>query len=195
MCGRRPAWWLRRALVAREAMDAGMCPSAGISNGKEDRKMDTEQLMGMQEAHVLGTYSPEIMLVKGQGSRVWDESGREYLDFCVGISVCNLGHCHPRVTQAIVYQYVRNEGLVAIDKKSGKLIWQLAEGVDLLAEADGKSYVIAKDGKMVVMDNKKRKRLRSVNFAGVSRYAVNTIDSKIYIADETGRIACVKPIE
>ncbi len=47
-------------------------------------------------------YGPRrIALVRGQGSRVWDADGKEYLDFLTGISVNNLGHCHPRVTEAI----------------------------------------------------------------------------------------------
>ena len=100
----------------------------------------------------------------------------------------------PQVTQGVVYQYVRDEGLVAIDKESKKLLWQMAEGVDLLAEADGKAYVITKVGTLVVMDNKKAKQLYLVDFAGVSRYATNVVDSRIYIADKSGRIACLKPI-
>jgi outer membrane protein assembly factor BamB len=101
----------------------------------------------------------------------------------------------PQVTQGVVYQYVRDEGLVAIDKESHERIWQLAEGVDLLAEADGKAYVITKVGTLVVMDNKKAKQLCSVDFAGVSRYASNAADSRIYIADKSGRIACLQPIK
>lgn len=101
----------------------------------------------------------------------------------------------PRVTQNVVYQYVRGRGLAAIDKENGELMWQLAEGVDLLAEAEEMAYVITNTGELVVMDNKKMRRLYSVNFAGVSRYTANTVDSKIYIADEAGRIACLKPIE
>lgn len=59
-------------------------------------------LEGLQRRYVLGTYaSAELVLVRGEGSRVWDSRGRRYLDFCLGISVCNLGHCHPRVTAAI----------------------------------------------------------------------------------------------
>jgi len=101
----------------------------------------------------------------------------------------------PRVTRGVVYQYVRYKGLEAIDKKSGKFMWQVPEGVDLLAESAGKAYVIAKKGKLVVMDNKKAKRLYSVNFARVSRYVANVANSRIYIADKTGRVACIKPIE
>ncbi len=99
------------------------------------------------------------------------------------------------MTREIVYQYVRDKGLTAIDKRSGKFIWQVPGGVELLAEADGKAYVITKIGTLVVMDNRKAKRLYSVNCAAVSRYVANVADSKIYIADEAGRIACLKPAE
>jgi predicted acetylornithine/succinylornithine family transaminase len=61
-----------------------------------------DALLALQRRHVLGTYPPaDLMLVRGQGSRVWDSQGKCYLDFCLGISVCSLGHCHPRVTAAI----------------------------------------------------------------------------------------------
>lgn len=101
----------------------------------------------------------------------------------------------PRVSEKVVYQYVRYKGLEAIDKNSGKFMWRVPEAVDLLAESGGKAYVIAKKGKLVVMDNKKSKRLYSVNFARVSRYVSNLADSRIYIADKAGRVACIKPIE
>ncbi|MBF0550473.1 MAG: aspartate aminotransferase family protein [Deltaproteobacteria bacterium] len=53
----------------------------------------------------MGTYSRfPLTLVKGQGSRVWDDQGKEYLDFVAGIAVCNLGHGHPAVTQVIAAQ-------------------------------------------------------------------------------------------
>ena len=42
-----------------------------------------------------------LALVRGEGTRVWDADGNEYLDFLTGISVNNLGHCHPRITAAI----------------------------------------------------------------------------------------------
>jgi len=45
-----------------------------------------------------------VVLVRGQGTRVWDADGKEYLDFVAGWAVDNLGHCHPAVTQAIVEQ-------------------------------------------------------------------------------------------
>ena len=57
------------------------------------------------EAVFIGTYSrfPAAM-VKGRGCRLWDDDGREYLDFLAGIAVCSLGHCHPAVTEAVQRQ-------------------------------------------------------------------------------------------
>lgn len=51
------------------------------------------------------TYSrfPAAM-VRGEGCRLWDDDGREYLDFLAGIAVCSLGHCHPAVTLAVCRQ-------------------------------------------------------------------------------------------
>lgn len=45
-----------------------------------------------------------ITLVKGAGARVWDDKGREYLDFVAGWAVNLLGHCHPVVVQAVTEQ-------------------------------------------------------------------------------------------
>lgn len=45
-----------------------------------------------------------LTLVKGEGCRVWDDEGKEYLDALAGIAVCGLGHCHPNITQAITQQ-------------------------------------------------------------------------------------------
>ncbi|MBP5300731.1 MAG: aspartate aminotransferase family protein [Victivallales bacterium] len=44
------------------------------------------------------------IMVRAKGSEIWDIDGKRYLDFTTGISVCSLGHCHPRVTQAIAEQ-------------------------------------------------------------------------------------------
>ncbi len=42
-----------------------------------------------------------VEFVRGEGARLWDVDGREYLDFFAGLSVHNAGHCHPRITEAI----------------------------------------------------------------------------------------------
>ncbi len=52
--------------------------------------------------HVLPTYGRfPLVPVRGVGSRLWDDAGKSYLDFCMGIAVCSLGHCHPRLVEAI----------------------------------------------------------------------------------------------
>ncbi|WP_166267945.1 aspartate aminotransferase family protein [Marinobacter caseinilyticus] len=47
---------------------------------------------------------PAVIPVKGKGSRVWDQEGREYIDFAGGIAVNCLGHCHPALVQALQAQ-------------------------------------------------------------------------------------------
>ncbi|MFC1737827.1 PQQ-binding-like beta-propeller repeat protein [Planctomycetota bacterium] len=101
----------------------------------------------------------------------------------------------PTVTKTAVYQYVWGKGLTAIDRTSGQHMWDMPGGLELLAEEEGRAYVITENETLVVMDNNKAKQLYSVNFAGVSRYVANVADSRIYIADESGRIACLEPIE
>ena len=48
--------------------------------------------------------APQVMFVRGEGTRLWDSEGREYLDFLGGLAVIGLGHCHPAVTRAIADQ-------------------------------------------------------------------------------------------
>ncbi|MGO4893316.1 aspartate aminotransferase family protein [Flavobacterium sp. W21_SRS_FM6] len=50
-------------------------------------------------------YNPAAMIpVKGLGSRVWDQEGKEYIDFAGGIAVNALGHCHPELVAALTEQ-------------------------------------------------------------------------------------------
>ncbi len=56
------------------------------------------------EKHVMSTYVPDRVMVKGQGTRVWDADGQVYLDFGSGIAVTNTGHAHPVVAEAIANQ-------------------------------------------------------------------------------------------
>lgn len=53
----------------------------------------------MTDSALLPTYARlPVRFVRGQGCRLWDENGDEYLDSVAGIAVCALGHCHPDVT-------------------------------------------------------------------------------------------------
>ena len=60
------------------------------------------------ESVLAPTYAtPNLLLERGQGSRVWDASGKAYLDFLAGIAVCSTGHAHPKVVRAISEQAAR----------------------------------------------------------------------------------------
>ena len=52
--------------------------------------------------NVLGNYGlPPVTYVRGRGLQLWDDTGKEYLDFCSGIAVTSIGHCHPKLVTAI----------------------------------------------------------------------------------------------
>jgi predicted acetylornithine/succinylornithine family transaminase len=53
----------------------------------------------------MNTYPPPpVTFVRGEGSRLWDQDGKEYLDFLSGLAVTSLGHAHPAVTDALTMQ-------------------------------------------------------------------------------------------
>ncbi len=57
------------------------------------------------EKYVMKTYNRyPVSFVKGEGCWLYDEEGKKYLDMLAGIAVCNLGHCHPKVSEAICKQ-------------------------------------------------------------------------------------------
>ena len=70
-----------------------------------DQKSFNNEVQGRAEKVFMGTYAryPAAM-VRGEGCRLVDGDGREYLDFLAGIAVCSLGHCHPAVTRAVQQQ-------------------------------------------------------------------------------------------
>ena len=60
--------------------------------------MDTNRMFELSDKHLM-TFAKRypVALVRGEGTRVWDSDGKEYLDFTGGIAVTALGHCHPKV--------------------------------------------------------------------------------------------------
>lgn len=57
------------------------------------------------DAYVMGTYSRfPLAIARGEGCRLWDTDGREYLDFVAGIATCTLGHAHPALVAAVSAQ-------------------------------------------------------------------------------------------
>jgi len=67
--------------------------------------MNTQAIKALNNQHIINTYGErKLAFTRGEGAFLWDAEGKEYLDFFAGIAVCNLGHCHPAVTQAICEQ-------------------------------------------------------------------------------------------
>lgn len=64
--------------------------------------MSNAEWVAKSDRYVAATYGRfPIALVRGQGCQVWDADGKRYLDLVAGLAVCNLGHAHPAVTEAI----------------------------------------------------------------------------------------------
>jgi len=62
----------------------------------------------IEDGFSVGVYQKrDLVIVRGEGARVWDEAGREYVDCVGGIGVANVGHCHPAVVAAIQAQAAR----------------------------------------------------------------------------------------
>jgi len=84
----------------------------------------TQQMKALDERYFMPAFSRDMAIVKGEGSKVWDGEGKEYIDCVAGIAVCSTGHCHPEVVKAICEQarqlihcsnlyYVPHQGEVA----------------------------------------------------------------------------------
>ena len=68
---------------------------------------------GLFDDVMVPNYAPSAVIpVRGQGSRVWDQQDKEYIDFAGGIAVSSLGHCHPALVGAL--------------KEQGEKIWHLS---------------------------------------------------------------------
>ena len=67
--------------------------------------MSLAAMQAIERRHVIPSYRRfPVEFVRGEACRLWDDDGNEYLDFLAGISVCNVGHCHPAVVQAVQQQ-------------------------------------------------------------------------------------------
>ena len=64
--------------------------------------MTNSEIIALTERYVANTYKRfPIAIVKGEGASVFDADGKSYLDFVAGLAVTNLGHCHPKVVEAV----------------------------------------------------------------------------------------------
>jgi len=97
---------------------------------------DIEQLYSNK---VLGNYGmPPVTLVKGRGARVWDDEGEAYLDFCSGIAVLTLGHCHPRLVRRVQAQAAELMHVSNLYRNENQAL--LAQKLDALAGGGGRVF-------------------------------------------------------
>ncbi|HEV2074682.1 MAG TPA: acetylornithine/succinylornithine family transaminase [Thermoleophilaceae bacterium] len=92
--------------------------------------MSLAELQGLEGDHVMPTYARHpVELVRGEGTRLWDSGGNEYLDFLAGISVVQIGHCHPALVEAIAHQAGRliHVGNLFYQEPAMKLAERLSE--------------------------------------------------------------------
>jgi len=88
----------------------------------------------------------------------------------------------------VVYQYAGHNGLYAVDKETGQMLWQVPGGVGLLTEKGERAYVFAEPGMLAGFNNNTGKKLFCLDMPGVSAFATNTVDSTIYLGDNSGRL-------
>lgn len=95
----------RDASSPRQARAAAMRENGRASPHPTPMTSQTTDLYALAERYYLPVYRPRrIVLDRGQGSRVWDRDGREYVDFGAGIAVNALGHAHPALLAALTEQ-------------------------------------------------------------------------------------------
>jgi acetylornithine/N-succinyldiaminopimelate aminotransferase len=88
------------------------------------------ELQALERDHVMPTYVRQpVEFVRGEGTRLWDAEGNEYLDFLTGISVVQIGHGHPAVVEAISEQAARliHVGNLFYNEPAMRLAEHLAE--------------------------------------------------------------------
>src|SRR5574337_1401964 len=86
-----------QAAIAASSRRDAVVPTAGAATLPVTRAMFDELMVPC--------FAPaEFIPVRGEGSRIWDQQGRMYIDFASGVAVSSLGHCHPAMIRAIEEQ-------------------------------------------------------------------------------------------
>ncbi|WP_170608637.1 aspartate aminotransferase family protein [Ruegeria arenilitoris] len=98
------------------------------------QKISTQAEWITRAQHVLpaggfGNFDPEIIIAKGEGSRVWDEDGQEYIDYLIGSGPMLLGHGHPEVMEAVLEQLPLGMTFFANNRKGIELAEAIVEAV------------------------------------------------------------------
>ena len=76
-----------------------------------------------------GNFEPHIFIREGRGSRVWDEDGREYVDYLIGSGPMLLGHGHPEVLEAVMEQLPKGQTFFANNGPGVELAEEICRAV------------------------------------------------------------------
>src|SRR5687768_11587604 len=100
------AWrWKRRLEDRYRRRQRGSSPTRGPSVREAEMTIVMEDIVARESRFVLQTYRRNpVTFVRGDGVRLYDADGREYLDLLSGIGVAALGHAHPGLARAISEQ-------------------------------------------------------------------------------------------
>jgi len=152
--------------------------------------MTESQIREITEQYYFNVFNRlPVVLERGDGTRVWDREGNEYIDFLSGIAVNGLGHCHPRVVKAVQEQTGRLMHISNIyySEPQAELVQRMAElfGLEKIflcnsgAEAVEGAIKLArkygskhgkKDGKIVTMGNAFHGRTIATISMGMKKY-------------------------
>ncbi len=101
-----PAWRRSRAACPPRTSSTAACrtrccsscsPTPARARRSERPDVSLAELQALERDYAIATYARNpVEFVRGSGCTLWDADGNEYLDFLAGISVLNVGHCHPR---------------------------------------------------------------------------------------------------
>ncbi len=139
-----------------------------MSNQGVNQGVSNEQLTARWQGALMNNYgTPRLPLVRGEGARLWDADGNEYLDFVGGIAVNALGHAHPAVVEAVSRQiaslgHVSNlfiaeppvalaERLLQLFGRDGKVFFcnsgaEANEGAFKIGRLTGRRHMVATEG-------------------------------------------------
>ncbi len=139
-----------------------------MSNRDANQGVSNEQLTARWQGALMNNYgTPRLPLVRGEGARLWDADGNEYLDFVGGIAVNALGHAHPAVVEAVGRQiaslgHVSNlfvaeppvalaERLLQLFGRDGRVFFcnsgaEANEGAFKIGRLTGRRHMVATEG-------------------------------------------------
>jgi ornithine--oxo-acid transaminase len=81
--------------------------SAAVFGSTGGTKHSAAELIALEDKYGAHNYHPlPVVLSKGENTKVWDVSGKEYFDFLSAYSAVNQGHCHPKIIGALIDQAV-----------------------------------------------------------------------------------------